>query len=219
MEDWRNAGLGITTTIMSPDDTIVRNKEEAADRMGNCLNNKFQLSVTALRNFAHHQQDVPGRAIVIWLGPGWPVLSGPHFTPDTPHVRENDFENIVELSTDIREGQLTLDAVSWPVSLPVARLDPAKWQILMGGTPTASQASASSLAMPVLAHMSGGQVYFNQKTLAVALSACLEDASTYYVVGFDSVPAAQADEFRTIELTVDKPGVTVRTTTAYYAQP
>jgi hypothetical protein len=162
---------------------------------------------------------VPGRAIVIWIGPGWPVLSGPAFVPDTPHVRETHFENVVELSTELREGQVTLDAVSWPVSSPVGRVDPADWEMLMLGTRTASQASAKSLAMPVLAHTSGGQVHLNQKTLAAALSACLADASTYYVVGFDSVPAAQADEFRTIELTVDKPGVTVRTTTAYYAQP
>ncbi len=218
-EDWQNAALGIKTTVMSPGDTTVRNKEVAAERIGNCLNNKFQHSLLALRDFAHHQQAVPGRAILVWLGPGWPVLSGPAFVPDTPHVRENDFENVVELATELREGQVTLDAVSWPVSSPVARLDPAELTILMRGTPTASQASASSLAMPVLAHMSGGQVYLKQKTLAAALSACLADASTYYVVGFDSVPAAQADEFRTIELTVDKPGVTVRTTTAYYAQP
>jgi VWFA-related protein len=218
-DDWKNSALDIKTTIISPEDATARNKEVAAERMGDCLNNKFQLSLLALRNFAHHQQDVPGRAIVIWIGPGWPVLSGPEFVPDTPHTRESDFENVVMLSTELREGQVTLDAVSWPVTSPVARLDPADWETLMRGTPTAGQASARSLAMPVLAHMSGGQVHLNQKTLTAALSACLADADAYYLVGFDSVPAAQGDEFRTIELTVDKPGVTARAVTAYYAQP
>jgi hypothetical protein len=52
-EDWQNAALGIKTTIMSPGDTTVRNKEAAAERIGNCLNNKLQLSLLSLRNFAH----------------------------------------------------------------------------------------------------------------------------------------------------------------------
>jgi len=70
-----------------------------------------------------------------------------------------------------------------------------------------------------LAHISGGQVYMHEKNLTPELAACLADANSYYVLGFDSVPSKGPDEFRAIEVTVNKPGVTLRTNTAYFAQP
>ena len=60
---------------------------------------------------------------------------------------------------------------------------------------------------------------YAEKNLTPALAACLADANSYYVLGFDSAPAAVPDEFRAIEITVDRPSATVRTNTEYYAQP
>lgn len=219
-EDWNNAALGQATAITSLND-VERSHEQGrtAGKIGVCLNEKYQLSLTALLAFAHHQQDVPGRAIVIWIGPGWPVLSGKEFSPDTPDVRAKFFENLVQASTQLREGQVTLDAVSWPNASPVAKLNPTDLELVMGGTSTAAQASARSVAMPVLAHGSGGQVYMHEKNLTADLAACLADSNSYYVLGFDSGPSALPDEFRAIEVTVDRPGVTVRTNMGYFAQP
>ena len=219
-EDWNNAALGKDIAITSLEDVErVRNRGKAADRVGDCLNEKYRLSFTALVAFARHQQDVPGRAILIWIGPGWPVLSGSGFSPDTPDVRQRFFGNLVQASTQLREGQVTLDAVSWPASSPIAKLSSSDLDSLMRETSTAAQAGPRSVAMPALAHISGGQVYVQQKDLAQELAACLADANSYYVLGFDSAPSAVTDEFRAIEVTVDRPGVTVRTSTGYFAQP
>ena len=214
-EDWNNAAVG-RPNILSPDEVA---RLQTTDRISNCLNEKYQRSLTALLHFAHYQRDVSGRAILIWIGPGWPILSGPEFTRYTPAMRQSYFENLVQVSTQLSEGQVTLDAVSWPSSLPVGKLSPSDLEALMSEVSTASEADARSVAMPVLAHVSGGQVYMHGKNLTPELAACLADANSYYVLGFDSVPSAAADEFRTIEVTVDKPGVTVRTNTEYYAQP
>lgn len=220
-EDWNNAALGKAVATMGSLDDVnrVKNREETADRISNCLNQKYQLSFTALLDFAHRQKDVPGRAILVWIGPGWPILSGPDFAPETPYVRESFFANLVNASTELREGQVTLDAVSWPASTPIAGLNYSDLEMLKRGTSTAAQASARSVAMPALAHISGGQVYMHEKNLTPELAACLADANSYYVLGFDSVPSAAADEFRAIEVTVDKPEVSVRTNSEYYAQP
>jgi VWFA-related protein len=218
--DWNNAALGTAISITSLDDIDrALNREKTADWIRNCLNEKYQLSFTALLDFAHQQHRVPGRSILIWIGPGWPILSGPEFIPDTPDVRQSFFANLVQVSTELREGQVTLDAVSWPASSPIAKLNSSDLETLMRGTSTAAQASARSVAMPVLAHISGGQVYMHEKNLTPELAACLADANSYYVLGFDSVPSKGPDEFRAIEVTVNKPGVTLRTNTAYFAQP
>lgn len=220
-EDWNNAALGTGVATMASLDDVNRdkNREETAGRIGNCLNTKYQVSFTALLRFAHQQQDVPGRTIVIWIGPGWPILSGPGFSPEIPYVRESFFQNVVNALTELREGQVTLNAVSWAATSPVSKLNYSDLDTLVRGTSTPAEASARSVAMPVLAHSSGGQVYMREKNLTAELAACLADAKSYYVLGFDSMPSAIPNEFRSIEITVDKPGVAVRTNTGYYAQP
>lgn len=219
-EDWNNVALGKAIAITSLDDiNRIHDRHHVADSIGNCLNEKFQLSFTALLRFAHRQRDLPGRAILIWIGPGWPVLSGSEFGSEAPYQRESFFSNLVNASTELREGQVTLDAVSWPASSPIARMDYSDPHTLFRGASTAAQASARSVAMPVLAHNSGGRVYTHANNLTAELSSCLADAGSYYVLGFDSGPSALPDEFRSIEVTVNKPGVTVRTNAEYFAQP
>jgi VWFA-related protein len=218
-EEWNNAGLGKNAAILSPDDDKVFSRPATAVRISDCLGDKYRLSLTALLEFAHRQENVPGRAILIWIGPGWPISTGKEFDMETPHVRETYFSTLVDASTRLREGQVTLDAVSWPSSLPIAKLNASDWPTLMRGTRNAEQASAGSIAMPVLAHMSGGQVYLRGNNLTQELAACLADGESYYVLGFDSVPSTAPAEFRAIEVTVDKPGYSVRTNTEYYEQP
>jgi VWFA-related protein len=220
-EDWNNAALGTAIATMGSLEDINRAKsrEDTADRISNCLNFKYQLSFTALLRFAHRQQDVPGRALLIWIGPGWPILAGREFSSETPNLRESFYANFVNASTELREGQVTLSAVSWPASSPVFKLNYSDLNAIIRGPSGAAQASARSVAMPVLAHLSGGQVYMREKNLTPVLAACLADANSYYVLGFDSAPAAVPDEFRAIEITVDRPSATVRTNTEYYAQP
>lgn len=220
-EEWNNAGLGKGIATMGSLDDVNRAKsrEYTAGRISDCLNAKYQLSFTGLLGFAHRQQNVPGRAILIWIGPGWPILSGNEFPPETAYLRESFFANLVNASTELREGQVTLDAVSWPASSPVSKVNYSDLDTLNRDTSTAAQASARSVAMPVLAHISGGEVHLGEKNLTSKLATCLESAKSYYVLGFDSAPSDVANEFRSIEISVERPGVVVQTNTGYYEQP
>ncbi len=165
------------------------------------------------------QVDVPGRVILIWIGQGWPTLSGPHFAPDTPHLRQNHFDNLVELSTALREAQMTLDALSWPEFGTDRKLDKVDLVALERGTPSAAQASTSSLALPVIAYQSGGQIFEHEKGLAADLAHCFADADSYYVLSMDSAPSANTDEYHHLTVMTALPGLTVRAVTGYYAQP
>jgi hypothetical protein len=51
------------------------------------------------------------------------------------------------------------------------------------------------------------------------MSKFLDDASNFYSMSFDSTPPAAGDEFHSIDVKVDRPGVIVRTESSYYAQP
>jgi len=42
---------------------------------------------------------------------------------------------------------------------------------------------------------------------------------TYYAVSFDSVPTVQTDEYHSLQVKIDKPGVKAVTNTFYYGEP
>src|SRR5262249_37455163 len=87
-------------------------------QMLNCLNQRFIASITAIHRLAEAQVDVPGRVTLIWIGPGWPLLTNRSFPPAPPKVKKNFFDQLVLLSPSLREAQVTVDAVASPEDLP-----------------------------------------------------------------------------------------------------
>ena len=114
-------------------------------------------------------------------------------------------------------GQVTLEAVSWG---KFERAQGARRAGLTGslaGDGLPEQEAA--LELPALAEQTGGLALEKSKNLAEALNACLSDGQQFYAVAFDPAPAAAQDEYRSIEVKIDRPGATVRTLTGYYAEP
>lgn len=183
-----------------------------------CKNQRFVSSVTALRRLAEEQVDIPGRAIIIWTGPGWPMLTDRGFSPDTPEMKENFFSQLVNVSTALREAQITLDAVA----LPGTTSDPDSPHALdidfFEGVSTQDKVRAGNLGLHALAHQTGGQILASSNDIARDLAACIADAASYYVLTFDSPPAAAFGEYHSLAVQVDRPDLRVRTNTLYYAE-
>jgi VWFA-related protein len=190
-----------------------------ADRTGSCLNLRFTLSVSALNRLATEQEDAPGRVILIWFGRGWPLLRQHEFLPDTTAIKQNLFDNLVEVTNVLRTAQLTLDAVFSPDLFRTIELRSDHDNTFFDGVPNENEVTASSLGLQVLAHQSGGLVLTESKDLAGEIAKCVADAESYYTLSFDSSPATGPGEFHAIHAEVNRPGLTVRTNKAYYAQP
>jgi len=185
---------------------------------GACLSERFTLSLNGLSALVAAKKDLPGRAIFIWIGPGWPKLWGAEFQADSPAIRHNHFRHLVELSNSLREAQVTLDAVSSPDLFHTAELTSVRKDI-SEGVRTESRIAASSLALETLARHSGGQVMTTGKDIAGYIAASVVDATVYYALSFDFAPAPEPDEFHALQVTVNSPGVKVRTNREYYAEP
>ncbi len=74
----------------------------ADDRIG--------LSLNALQQLADYEAPRPGRKLVIWISPGWPLLSGPR-EELTDKDQQRLFNNIVGLSDRLRQARITLYSV------------------------------------------------------------------------------------------------------------
>ena len=64
---------------------------------------RFQRSAKAMDNIAQNEARKPGRKLLIWVGPGWPMLNRPADGYSEKEQRRN-FDNIVELSTALRRS-------------------------------------------------------------------------------------------------------------------
>jgi VWFA-related protein len=199
--------------------TLSDRVKQSPSHKGSCLNSRFQLSVSTLNRMAREQLDVLGRAILIWISPGWPLLYDPEFQQDSVALRQNFFDYLVELSTTLREAQVTLDAVSSPDSFRVDESLRDHDRKYFNGVPAEDEVTSGSMALPVLAHQSGGQILKDGKDLAREIAACVADADSYYALAFDSAVAVTPGEYHSLEVKVNKLGMTVRTNTVYYAQP
>jgi VWFA-related protein len=183
-----------------------------------CKNDRFVKSVSALSEIARKQKDVPGRVILIWLGPGWPMLTDKAFTPDPPDLKRSFFAQLVSLSMSLREAQMTVDAVASPDESINPQTPNVRDSEFFGGVSSPDQVSAAHFGLHVLAHQTGGRIFPEIKDAADQIRACVLDADSYYVLTFDSPPAADFGEYHALTVKVDKPGLDVRTNTLYYAE-
>jgi VWFA-related protein len=179
---------------------------------------QFQISSSALERLSAFEQTRPGRKLLIWVSPGWPLLSGPEVELSNKD-QQNLFNTLVSLSASLRKARITLSSVD-----PLGTEDAISYQTdfyqeFTKGVPSARKMQLGNLALQVLAFQSGGRVLnaSNDVTAQIALAA--SDAAAFYTLTINSPSSERANEYRAISVRVDKPGLTARTRTGYYAQP
>jgi VWFA-related protein len=179
---------------------------------------RLQLSLRALQNLVNYEATRPGRKLVVWLSPGWPFLSGPGINP-SPKQEQQIFDTIVALSDGIRKARMTISAVN-PLGVQGSGiLQSQHYKEFVKGVKLPRQAQFGNLGLQVLAEQSGGRVLYSSNDVAAEIATCVADANAYYVLTLDSLAGDGPDEYHALDIKIDKPGVTVRTRSGYYAQP
>ncbi len=179
---------------------------------------RFGRSVDALTQMTRYEAARPGRKLIIWIGSGWPMLSSTRYHMD-PKNQSSFFHSIVDLSTGLREAHMTLYGV---IPLDLNNGNEARafmYQNFMKGVESAKQADAGNLSLQVLAEQSGGRAIGPTGDIYGSIVRSVADANAYYELSFDSAPAERVDVYHALHVSLDKPGLTARTNTGYYAQP
>jgi VWFA-related protein len=177
---------------------------------------RMNISLNALRNLAAHEAQEHGRTILLWVSPGWPLLSGPGVQLSGKN-QEAIFNNVVGLSTQLREAHVTLYAID-PIGANEGLGRTFYYQEFLKGISKSSQVDIGDLSLQVLAMQSGG-LALNSNDTAGLLTKSVADLDNYYEISFEPAPAETRDTYHHLEITVDKPGLTARTRDGYYAQP
>ncbi len=175
---------------------------------------RFQLSLQMLNSIADNEAKRPGRKLLIWAGPGWPLFDTPRIQP-TYKEQQQDFDELVRLSTRLREARVSV----YSVSLGQPNLGTFLYQGFLKGVKMPAKMNLPNLGLKVFAVETGGRVVGPDNDMAAQIDRCVQDAGAYYTLSFDPTPAAHANEYHDLKVLVDKPGLTARTNTGYYNQP
>jgi len=162
-------------------------------------------SLDALGSIAIEARRRPGRKVVVWIGPGWPA----------DNVGNSSFDEIVEFSTRLREARISL----YSVTAGGNQKREFAYEDFVKSVRIPKDAAPQDMALEVLSAKSGGRVMPVASNLSELIEKCAAHAGDYYSLTFDPPRAARADEYHELEVTVDKPDVSVRANSEYYDQP
>ena len=178
---------------------------------------QYTMSIEALQEVAGYCAQLPGRKLVIWVSPGWPLLSGVRTELDGKQ-EANVFRDIVAFSTALRRANVTLDNVN-PRGISESLLRDYYYQEFTKGVSKLSDVYLGDLSLQVLATQSGGTVVESDNDIAEAVSRLMNATTSWYEFDYPMPPAEKADEYHHIEVKVDKSGAKVTTREGYYDQP
>ncbi|MGA3133696.1 MAG: VWA domain-containing protein [Terracidiphilus sp.] len=178
---------------------------------------RLEICIKAFQQLLESASSLPGRKILIWVSPGWPIFSGPRIDL-TYNQQQQIFNQIVDLSTRLRQIDLTVYNIN-PIGVTESLGRTDYYQSFLKGIAKPNQAQFGNLGLQVLAVQSGGLALEGNSDVAGMIQRCLVDAKSWYEIGFTPPPADKPNEYHHIEVKVEDRTLTVRTRDGYYSNP
>jgi VWFA-related protein len=179
---------------------------------------RLQKSQDALYSLIDRAKATPGRKMVIWVGPGWPLLSG--FNDNlSPQQQQRIFSSVVRLSTEMRETRMVLYSIDTLGTFGSGTLRDNYYENFTKGLTRPDKAQLGDVGLQVLVTQTGGRVIFGNDSIVNSLDHCVEDLSGYYTVSIGAAPGEKPNTFHAIEVKLSSGGLKARTRDGYYAQP
>ncbi len=178
---------------------------------------RLEICLKAYQQLLAFSQTVPGRKIVLWISPGWPLLSGPLIDLSSKQ-KEQIFDTIVSFSTQTRADDLTLYNIN-PVGAQESLGRTDYYEAFLKGIGKPNDVEPGNLGLQVLSVQSGGLALESNSDVAGQIAKCLTDLRSWYEITFDTSPGDKPNEYHHIEVHVDQRGLNARTRDGYYANP
>ena len=175
---------------------------------------RLNLSLTGLRTLAAHEALLPGRKMILWVSPGWPLLSGPGIQLNAKQ-QDQLFANVVEISTALRQTQVVLYNIN-PFGAGENVLRSNYYEDFLKPVTKPGQVQLADLSLQVLAVQSGGLALMGSNDTAGLLERGAADARASYQVTYVPTAADSKDRYHRIQVLLSKPGLTARTRQGYY---
>ncbi len=177
---------------------------------------RFDDSMKALRLLAAFASGQPGRKVVLWVSPGWHMLSGPEI--DLSSQQEDAiFNEITWFSMAFRDTETTIYAIN-PLGVEESVSQAFYYEEFLDGVKKPGDVNFGNLALQVLAIQSGG-LAVSSSDISGLMRQAVKESQAYYRISFEPPATQRRDVYHKLEIKVDQPGVVARTNTGYYDEP
>ena len=180
---------------------------------------RLDISLGALGKVVEYARSTPGHKLILFISPGWPLLSGPGFQlsgKDESRI----YAQVERISNAIQASDSTLYSVN-PIGSGenIARED--YYEQFLKGVDKPSKVQIGNLGLQVLAVQSGGLSLNGDNDIAKMLQQCVDDAAAPYTLTFTLAPTEPGNDYHRLDLRVTDPNLKARTATGLYiaAQP
>ena len=175
-----------------------------------------QTSINGLGLLTQAMSRMPGRKLLIWVGPGWPIFDNPTILYTDKELHQI-FAEVVGLSDAMAHAQVTLDQVDPLGTWDAGSFRTFLWEGFTKPLVRWQQALPADLALQVIATQSGGLVLNSSNDVAGEVGTCARDGSVWYTITIPRKGPEKPGTWNTVKLKLDKPGLVVRTRPGYYA--
>lgn len=235
-----------TASVVTVEDTtwLAENEQEAKiiAAMDAFLNSSSQLianyyierrtaiTLQALETLANHFAFIPGRKCLVWLSAGFPLVYGSN-TMRLNQLTEgikNFSEVVSRTARSITNANVAIYPVDARALMGPAATNPSSSAALV--TSTARQASTIDTqamdevlalrgTMQELADQTGGRASYDTSDVQGAIRRALEDSRVTYTLGYYPSDTRFDGKFRSIKVSVKRPGVQLKYRRGYLAIP
>ncbi len=179
---------------------------------------RLQLSFKAISQLTAFEERRPGRKVILWVSPGWPLFSGPN-TELSGKQQRSIFGTIVSLTDRLLQARITLYSIDPLGTADAGTLRVFYYQAFLKGVTKPTDATPGNLGLQVLATQSGGLALNSSNDVTKLLERCMADTEAYYELTFDAPQAEGPEEYHRLEVKLGETGLTGRTRQGYYSTP
>jgi VWFA-related protein len=181
---------------------------------------------TALESIARHLTGIPGRKNMIWISSGYPMnigLNPEAFAAASGAGVNQELFGYSDRTDRIARLLAEAEVVVYPVDPGGVRTDhvyrasnngrPSNGRFITAGEKAAPQTAT----IRAIARQTGGIAYVNN-AIAKNIREAVDDGRITYTIGFYPSQAAWDGKYHSLKVTVNRPGVEVRTRAGYFAK-
>jgi len=194
------------------------------------IERRTTITLQALETLANHLAFIPGRKSLVWVSAGFPFVYGSN-TMRLNQLTEgmkNFSEVLARTARSITNANVAIYPVDARALMGSAAINPSSSAALV--TNTARQASAidtqamdevlaSHSTMQELADQTGGRASYDTSDVQGSIRRALEDSRVTYTLGYYPSDTRFDGKFRSIKVSVKRPGVQLKYRRGYFALP
>ncbi len=179
---------------------------------------RYNISVQGFQELVQREASTPDRKIVLFVSPGWPLLSGPGIenSIDTKEQKRL-FNTLVNLTTQMQRANMTVYTVN-PLGTGESEVRASYYESFVKGVSESWKMEPGNLALQALSVQSGGRAIDFNNDVSAVLRECVADTQNYYEITFEPAPPDPKNYYHRVEVKVSKPDLTARARTGYYAE-